>query len=153
MVNTVLTGWKSKISEKLVKALNLQTAIDKVPNELINTIQPVFNVEEDKEVLIQATNNTGTIFTTDETRRTFITASFLNCLYDTSAGSCYITVTLKNGKSVRLQELYKSIYERNIFLFEDYSTPIELLKGSSVSVTFADNIPYDMAKVFYYEVD
>jgi len=154
MVNTVLTGWKSKISERLVKALNLQTAIDKVPNELINTIQPVFNVEEEKELQVEVRTSTGTVLTASSTRRTFIVGWTISNSHSTP-GSVIATATLKNGASKNLDIFLPSSGaptsgymggSRSVML----PISLELLKGSTVSISVSGTSNFSL---YYYEVD
>jgi len=95
MANTFAQGLKARITDKLVKTLGLQTAVDITPKEISQIIQPVLSVEPEKEVQCDANSNV----VTSSTKRTFVMGGWVY-------GGGSIQVVLKNGKNLKTLNPY-----------------------------------------------
>lgn len=143
--NQYLPGLKGRIMEKIVKTLGVQSAVQKLPNELLTTIQPVLSVESDKEIKIANLSGDGTFFTSSKTKRTFITG--IGMIGGDGEFPAIGVYTL-DGSLKALGLVIGSSSPLHI----SYNIPIEIMKNRPVIVTGAD-IGASWLNVMYYEED
>ena len=136
-----ILGMNSKVIDKIVARLGLQTAVDKLPVDLVPTIQPVLEVTpvEDIDVIssqsIIATGNI-TLFTTPTDRDFYLTHAALSNQSDATADNTLISlvVTLATGvgdELIRMDKLTLTAFSNTIALA--FPRPIKLKMGSTIS--------------------
>jgi len=130
-----IPGLKGRIMEKIVKTLGLQSAIQKLPTELNPTIQPVLNVEAEKEIKIANAS-----FTTSKTKRTFVTGIYIFLI---DGETRFLSFKTKNGKN--------NVFKMDNYISYSFPIAIELLKNSNVVFPITTN--GTATNLTYYEVD
>lgn len=157
-----LAGIKSAITDKIVNTLGIQTAVDKVPNELLSTIQPVLSVEPEVEIKFidgDCSDNTSTtIMTTSSTKKTYLVGACLSVAKDNISTSKFSHLTSYpkgKGSSSFLKIRYEPttagqftqtiVFPEPVLLEKD--TPIAIINQAAVASIDATGI------IYYYEVE
>jgi len=153
---------QSAVIEKLIKGLGLQTGKDKIPTEILDKIQPVFNAEPDKIIKIKnitlADTASGTIHTTSSTRRTFVVGVYLSVSKDAVNDATYSQITGADVLGTTRTFIRKQYEPTTAGQFDtQICLPygVEMKKGTNISLTnSAATASIDTsAIVYYYEVD
>ena len=152
-----------EIIDKMSDELKVQPAMT-LPRELGKMIVPTYSVNPIRIANIVEffnKNNTGTstIFTTPADRDFFLTGASISgsadVLYD--GLTCRVSGTLPNGAAVDLimSKNRPLVVFGNVFHSRDYTHPIKLKKGSTITVTlsFAAGTPLYSIVIQGYTTD
>ncbi len=152
-----------EVIDKISRDLKIQPALQ-IPRELAEKIQLNFNVNPDREGKIATSSISdsaaGTIHITHATRRTFITGVQISVAKDAVNTSLFSRISATQKGGVTGGAILRIRYEpltaaSNLFASMIFPNPIELEKGTAVSLTNSTAIAsIDSAAVItFFEVD
>jgi len=140
----VIRGLKTALTEKLVKVLGLQTAIEPTALDYIKSIQPTLDLNPVPVVdVVETKTASGTIFTTPTNKDFFLTGFIINVSTDENDNDGFgqITVVMKNGSSriigkafVRAEATPSSSVAN---LVSNLTVPILLKRGTNISAALS----------------
>jgi hypothetical protein len=151
-----------EVIDKLSRDLKIQPALS-LPKNVVNSVQPIFNVNPDRELkavlgsAIDAASNT--IFTTDSKKETYIAGVGVTVSKDASATSNLTTVRAIPYGASSTSYIFAMRYEPlTAGQFTSYFTfphPMRIKKGSTVTITNSTAIASidASAVIYYYEID
>ncbi len=131
----------SKIIDKLVDTLGLQTAVIKLPVDLVPNIQPVIDVIPDRIVnVIKSHGVAGTLFTTPTGADFFLTSSSIGVSDSNSTGNANarISVVLESGENQIINFVNLATgaaSEDSQVSNQTFCFPIKLKRGSLIATT------------------
>lgn len=132
-----------------------------LPRNIVNNIQPVYNVNPDKVGFIisqsASTSSFTTILTTSNKRRTFLDGVFMQIESDAVANNTsfdFTFTTVDNvARSIKLRKITLTEFSDSVFI--PFKEPIELQKGSDIQFgsVFASGVSVMSVVTTGYEVD
>jgi len=158
-----IPGLNKDVLDRIVNELGLQSAFEKLPVDLVATIQPVLIANPKRNVNTirgtnKATTGTTTLFTTPADRDFFLTSASLNNQSDVSADNTGISLSvIPEGKAadeiLRFDKITLTVFQDSIALV--FNPPIKLERGSAISFgsTFAAGASITGATITGYDVD
>lgn len=138
IIMAIIPGLPGKIIDNIVVKLGLQSAVDKLPTDLVPTIQPVMEVIPKPFVNIvvhhaQTAEATGTVFTTPSDREFFLTGYILT--HNDQNGDNYILkATLESGEEVILFRNFPGGTSSIEIIPMNFTIPIKLKKGTNITL-------------------
>lgn len=157
-------GLRKEILSRITKELGLQTSVDKLPMDIVNTIQPV--LVSNSEYLIETASvnadnaTTNTFFTTSTTKDTYLVSAHLSVSKDASSDSTTSSIRCTPFLESALKRILRINYNPsqavdNLSKDVYFSKPLKLARGSIVSVTNGSATATISASgiVFYYVED
>lgn len=152
-----IPGLNSKVLDKVIKTLGLQTAVERLPVDLMPTIQPVLEVNPDHPVdLIGKASSTGIIYTTPTDRDFFLTYISLSSVSKDAGATTedVIDLTLESGLNKDVLSVMNGSGATEVNAVTEsvnFNPPIKLKRGTNISVTIASTA--GRAKCAGYSVD
>lgn len=138
----VIPGLSSRVMDKIVQKLGLQSAVDKLPVDLASTIQPTLDVNPEPEIRLAngglSDGTTSTLLTANtKIRRTYIHAIDLTVAKDAAATSLFTLVAFTpkgqaNTSAIILR--YEPLTAGSHNKFVAFPDKIEIEPGSTVVV-------------------
>lgn len=138
-----IIGLNSKVLDKIIGTLGLQSAVDKLPVDLMPTIQPVISADPDREVnevstALNASSGDFIVYTVPSVKhgRFFVTGLGLSHAADSICDNTFIRMNIfpkGKGSSVIIRMAKLPLIAFNDSVNLDFSTPIELEPGSLVT--------------------
>lgn len=138
-----IPGLNKEVLGRIVKDMGLQSAVDKLPNELLDTIQPVIIANPKRTINIlkkggSSTTGDTTIYTTPTDREFYLTFAQLRNTANATADNVAISmkITPKGEAEVILLEILKQTATAG----SDHVTavlnpPILLEKGTNILIS------------------
>ena len=134
-----IPGLNSKVLDKIIDTLGLQSAVEKLPTSLSPTIQPVLEVKPDDIVdVLKTRTGSGAVYTTPTDQDFFLTnVTMLGISTDQdSEVSLSMSVVLESGETVSIGQLFlysTASSSQNGNYVNNLVTPIKLKRGSNIS--------------------
>jgi len=151
---------KSEVIQKVVDGLRLSVGAENIPQEVEDKIRAVFNVNPDKLIKVEVNSAiddaSNVIFTTNATKKTFLTGMYITITKSVLSPSIStrITATPFAGANteimrIRYEPLIASNHSENITL----NTPLRLEPSSNVVlINSSATASIDAtAIIFFYE--
>jgi len=137
----VLSGIPGAVIDRITKELGLQTAVEGTNFDLLQTIQPIIEMKEEKFVNIvkslTATAGGGTIHTTSSTEDTYIISAFIShskVAADSNTNST-LSITPKGGVADKILSIAgTTLTDENDSVSVSFPVPILLERGSLVTL-------------------
>lgn len=136
----VIPGLNSKVLDKIITTLGLQSAVEKLPTSLAPTIQPVIIANPDTNVdVVETTAGSGTIYVTPTDRDFYLTSACVSSasLNNGATSSDSITIILENGATktiIRNICCSSATGQDSSAIFGNYcGCPIKLKRGSTIT--------------------
>lgn len=160
-----MTDIQSKeVIDKISEELKIQPAI-KIPRELMDKIQLVYNVNPNFSNTTRFASNTSvvtgatTIFTTSPTKRTFLTGVYFHYQHDAAANSTSLSLTavpiLRNDTTsiILFRKITLTATQDRIYV--PFPVPMELALNSSIIMnqTFTLGVGVMSGGITFFEVD
>lgn len=163
-IHMVIPGLNSKVLDKLVTTLRLQSAVEQLPTSLVPTIQPVIDATPDPEmrpvsaVLSDATSQVITNISTNPKKTLFIYALFLSVSKDASSDATYATIEFApKGKAATTAlslRLEPSTAAQGLTTSIEFPTRIQLERGTAITITTdSGTASIDASGIAYLEVE
>jgi len=151
-----------EIIDKMAEELKVQPSLA-LPRKLMDSIQPVFNVNPQPAMQQLGTafsdGTAGTLMTTSTTKRTFVTAvnytvtkDVVNTSINTRIGA---TLFLQNAQINLLRTNYEPVTAGSFTETITFNPPLEMAKGIDITLNNSSGLAsIDSAGVvFFYELD
>jgi hypothetical protein len=155
--------YNSDLTEALVKGAKIAVAVDKVPDQLGQTVVPVLDVTPRvHRVAIArsvASSSTGgaTIFTTPTNKDFYLTGLFISMSDNAACDGIYVRIQATINTTVydliRLQK--QTLVATNLQDGISFSVPIKIDKGTGINMdnNFSVGTSVRAASIFGFEVD
>lgn len=134
---------RSEVLEALIKGLRLDTARNKIPNEVADKVLPVFKINPTPQIQIAeatASDATGaTIRTTSSTKDTFLTGLFLSVAKSALSTSLHSSIAITTFQKATAVQAIRIRYEpltaaSNLNAFLMFTKPIKLARGLTIAL-------------------
>lgn len=134
----------SEVSKRLIELGKINIATDTVANQIAEKIVPVLDVKPRYDIKgvsgVRSTTGATTMLTVPTTNRTFLHGAMMSYTANATCDniSVFLTITNVLGNSqVILIALKQTTTAESKTLMRDFTVPIELKKGSSVTIETA----------------
>jgi len=139
---TPIPGLNKDVLDRIIKELGLQSLAEKLPLDLMTTIQPVLISNPERIVnvtraIFKVTSGASTIFTTPTDRDFFLTYATLNVMADATADSTEygMDIELASGLGENVIEMNKL----SLTAFQNsegitFNPPVKLSRGSPIRI-------------------
>jgi len=153
-----IPGLNSKVLDKIVNTLGLQSTVEKLPTDLGKTIQPVLVSNPDKHVdVVRSRTSSGTIYTVPNKKKKFFLTGFTISATSTAVAAAArgsITITPKGGAAVSVgivnTETTAAVDVSRGQLAVDLTHEIELEPDSNVTLTIFGTLSSISAVIYGY---
>jgi len=153
-----ISSIRKEIVETLVKELGLQSAVDKIPTQISDNIQPVLIVPTRVQDKCLGSNATSTLYTTPADRDFYLCSASVAGISDSQAGTnnVNIKVQAKNGaQATILLQVFCGSPPGAIFNSESnsitFNPPLLLERSTNIDLAVATSSGHGC--VTGYEVD
>jgi len=137
-----IPGLNKEVLDRIIRTLGIQSAVDKLPTELVTTIQPVIIANPKRIIDISHNGATGTtssiLYTTPTSRDFYLTNCNLAVIKDASSTSIStaLVVTLASGMEAAILNIPGiTLTAQDKGITQNFSTPMKLKKGSTIRLT------------------
>jgi len=134
------TNNNTSISKRIRDLFRIQQAVEEVPNQVASSILPIVDVSPEKEMFSEGTDRqasgAGTLLTTHESKKTYLTSAYLGQTKDVDQncgnGRTALSTSINGSSSLLLQIPALTLTAQDNIISTQFDPPILLDKNTAI---------------------